>query len=74
MNSGNRSLVIFEEVETSVESKVGVGEETKAEVKTKTTRWTYRDLVRQTYHILEQLHDYEARMLTSQSTVTIHKR
>jgi hypothetical protein len=65
MDSGNRSLVIFEEVETSVESKAGVGEEGKAEVKTKTTRWTYQDLVRQTYHILEQLHDYEARMSTS---------
>jgi hypothetical protein len=65
LNSGNRSLVIFEEVETSVESKASIDEEAKAEVKTKTTRWTYQDLVRQTYHILEQLHDYEARMLTS---------
>jgi hypothetical protein len=52
MNSGNRALVIFEEVETTIESTGGIGEEVKSEIKTKTTRWTYQDLVRQTYHIL----------------------
>jgi hypothetical protein len=68
LDSGNRALVIFEEVETSVESKAGIGEGAAAEIKTKTTRWTYQDLVRQTYHILEQIHDYETKIMTSQSS------
>jgi len=66
MDSGNRSLAIFEEAETSVEIKTGSNsEEEKAETKTTIRRWTYQDLVRQTYHILEQIHDYEIKMLTS---------
>ncbi|CZR60568.1 uncharacterized protein PAC_10464 [Phialocephala subalpina] len=65
MDQKNRSLTIFEEVETSIESRASVGEGAKAEVKTLTSRWTYQDLVRQTYHILEQLHDYETKILTS---------
>jgi hypothetical protein len=30
-----------------------------------TRKWTYQDLVRQTYHVLEQMHDYEGKILTS---------
>jgi hypothetical protein len=65
LDSTNRTLVIFEEVETFVESIGGIGEAAKSEIKTKTTRWTYQDLVRQTYHVLEQIHDYQTKMSTS---------
>jgi hypothetical protein len=65
MDSGNRALVIFEEAETSVEIKAGSDEEGKAETKIMIKRWTYQELVRQTYHILEQIHDYQTKMLTS---------
>jgi hypothetical protein len=61
----NRELLIFEEVETSNISSSGIGQVTKTEVRKTTKNWTYQDLVRQTYHILEQIHDYEAKMMTS---------
>ncbi|KAH8588847.1 hypothetical protein B0O99DRAFT_352078 [Bisporella sp. PMI_857] len=32
-----------------------------------TRKWTYQDLVRQTYHVLEQIYDYEGKILTSPS-------
>ena len=65
LNSENRSLLIFEDVETFVESKGVMGEDAKEEIKTRITRWTYQDLVRQTYHVLEQIHDYETKISTS---------
>ncbi|KAH6677360.1 hypothetical protein B0J14DRAFT_636069 [Halenospora varia] len=65
MNKKNRNMVIFEDVETSTESRSNVDEVAEDQVKRVTKRWTYQDLVRQTYHILEQIHDYQTKMMAS---------
>lgn len=60
METKNRVLPIFDNVSVTVESRAGNIHHTWAETTT-TTRisWTYEDLVRQTYHVMEQMHDYE---------------
>ncbi|TVY48628.1 hypothetical protein LOCC1_G003111 [Lachnellula occidentalis] len=65
MDSKNRNIVIFEDVETSTESKASSGIAGSEQVRKKATRWTYEDLVRQTYHTLEQIHDYQTKMMAS---------
>jgi hypothetical protein len=59
LNPKNRKLVIFEGTEMSVETKVA-----QEEIRLGNRGWTYQDMVQGTYHILEQIHDYEARALT----------
>lgn len=71
----NRKLPIFEEVETWKEVTTTLGDPAmnsnsvrKEEHKEKKTEWCYQDLVRQTYHILELMHDYQVKALTSPVT------
>jgi hypothetical protein len=69
-NQSNRELSIFEEVETWAESSVATGqagarESSLEELKKKTKRWCFQDLVRQTYHILELIQDYQSTMSIS---------
>ncbi|TVY93688.1 hypothetical protein LAWI1_G001611 [Lachnellula willkommii] len=65
MNQKNRNMVIFEDVETSTEWKATSGIAGSEQLRRIATRWTYEDLVRQTYHTLEQLHDYQTKMMAS---------
>src|SRR6266536_4767958 len=65
MDPKNRELLIFEDDEILTESKSSIGGATEQQVRKTTRRWTYRDLVRQTYHILEQIHDYQVKIMTS---------
>jgi hypothetical protein len=60
LDSKNRELSIFEHVDVSLESKPEGQEERRI-----TKRWTIENLVRQTYYVLELMHDYEARTSTS---------
>lgn len=75
LDSHNRKLPIFEEVETWKEVTTTSGNAAitseqvrKEEHKEKTTQWCYQDLVRQTYHLLELMHDYQVKLLTSSVT------
>jgi hypothetical protein len=55
----NRKLILLQDTKTSIvrtTSKEGVSEILREE----TTRWTYEDLVQETYHILEQIEDRQA--------------
>jgi hypothetical protein len=66
----NRELPILEESETWKEVTITTDFTNsepfhKEEQKTKTKQWCYQDLVRQTYHILELMHDYQVHALTS---------
>ena len=58
LNPKNRELLIFEDSETVSASKIigGVAEE---QVQKITKKWTYPHLVRQTYHYMEQIQDYQ---------------
>jgi hypothetical protein len=60
----NTEMAIFEDVELWSESTTAWGT-MKEETKRKTTKWRFRDLVRQTWHILEQIHDHQTKMLAS---------
>lgn len=60
----NTEIVIFEDVELWSES-TATGQAKKEETKRKTTKWCLQDLVRQTWHILEQIHDHQTRILAS---------
>jgi hypothetical protein len=60
----NREIVIFEDVEYW--SELTAAEQVKKEeTKRKTRKWCFQDLLRQTWHILQQIHDHQTRMLTS---------
>jgi hypothetical protein len=65
MDSKNREMVIFEDTEISIESKASSGATAADQVRKIARRWTYEDLVRQTYHTLEQIHDYQTKMMAS---------
>ncbi|TVY32542.1 hypothetical protein LSUB1_G007997 [Lachnellula subtilissima] len=65
MNSKNRNIVIFEEIPTSTQSKTSSDIAGSGQVRNAATQWTYEDLVRQTYHTLEQIHDYQTKMMAS---------
>lgn len=54
----NRRMVIFED---EISSELATGQTRKVKP------WKYEDLVRQTYHTLEQIHDYQTKMMTSPS-------
>jgi len=60
----NMEMAIFEDVERWSES-TAAGQAEKEDSKKKTTKWRFRDLVRQTWHILEQIHDHQTKMLSS---------
>ena len=62
----NRGLPIFEEIETWEEKTLTDrnGAE-KIELKTITKVWCFQDLVRETWRILEQIHDHQARLLSA---------
>lgn len=53
-----------EEVETVSDPTAMPNTVTKKEYR-KVTDWTFEDLVRQIYHVLEQMQDYQLKMLTS---------
>ena len=57
-------MAIFEDVERWSES-TAAGQTEREETKKKTTKWCFRDLVRQTWHMLEQIHDHQTKMLAS---------
>jgi hypothetical protein len=62
----NRKLVLLQDTKISTvrkTSKEGVSEILREE----TTRWTYEDLVQETYHILEQIEDRQTQMIISPS-------
>lgn len=63
-DSTNRRLVISEEIETWEEITSG-GEIEKHETKKQMKKWCFEDLVRQTWGILEQIHDHQSRLLAS---------
>lgn len=60
----NRRLVISEEIETWEEITIE-GEIEKHETKKQMKNWCFEDLVRQTWGILEQIHDHQSRLLAS---------
>jgi hypothetical protein len=60
----NMEMAIFEDVERWSES-TAAGQTSMEETKKKTITWCFRDLVRQTWHILEQIHDHQTNMLAS---------
>lgn len=75
LDQWNRELAIFEEVDSWKEVTTTVGDPAigldsviKEEHKKKTTSWCYQDLVRQTYHILELMHDYQVKVSTCPGT------
>ncbi|KUJ09813.1 uncharacterized protein LY89DRAFT_740880 [Mollisia scopiformis] len=75
LDPDNRKMAIFEEVETWKEVTTTVGNAAttlnsaiKEEHKEKKTQWCYEDLVRQLYHVLELMHDYQVKILTSSVT------
>jgi hypothetical protein len=75
LDQRNREIAIFEEVDswkevtTTIEDlNEGLEPVRKEEHKIKTTKWCYQDLVRQTYHILELIQDYQVKMLTCPGT------
>lgn len=67
----NREICIFEDSKTTTELKITVEGATEQETRKVTNRWTYGDLVQQTYHILEQIEDRQIQMLASPS-INLH--
>ncbi|MCJ1466973.1 hypothetical protein MMC07_005595 [Pseudocyphellaria aurata] len=66
MDPGNRQLVITEEIDTWEEETTSErGGIEKHETKKKITNWCFEKLVRQTWSILEQIHDHQIRLLAS---------
>jgi hypothetical protein len=62
----NRKLMLLQDTKISTvrkTSKEGISEILREE----TTRWTYEDLVQETYHILEQIEDRQTQMIISPS-------
>lgn len=60
-NDKNRKLKLFEERETWEEITVTDGRPVH-EYKTRVKPWCFEDLVRQTWNILEQIHDHQIRL------------
>ena len=60
----NMEIVIFEDVEIWSELTI-TGSAKEEETKQKTKKWCFQDLVRQTWHILEQIHDHQTRIWAS---------
>jgi hypothetical protein len=67
----NRELCIFEDSKTTTELKISTEGASEQEVRKVTSRWTYEDLVRQAYHILEQIEDRQLQMMAS-PTIDLH--
>jgi hypothetical protein len=63
----NMEMAIFEDIERWSESTTA-GQTTMEETKTKATKWCFQDLVRQTWHILEQIQDHQSKMLAAPGT------
>ena len=64
----NRLLAISEDTESWEETTREVtrgGENKKVEKKSKATTWRFQDLVKQTWRILEQIHDHQTKLLAS---------
>jgi len=67
----NRELCIFEDSKTTTELRIKVEGASEKEVLKVTRRWTYEDLVQQTYHILEQIEDRQIQIMAS-PTIGLH--
>ena len=65
LDQTNRDLLLFETTEVCTESKASVGAVAGEQIRKITKRWTYEDLVQQTYHLLEQIEDYQVKMMSS---------
>ena len=66
MDPQNRSLPIFEEIETWEETTLtDRNSAEKVERKTIKKEWCFQDLVRETWRILEQIHDHQVQLLSA---------
>jgi hypothetical protein len=75
LDQRNREMAIFEKVDSWNEVTTIIGDPNeglepvrKEQHKIKTTKWCYQDLVRQTYHIMELIQDYQVKLLTCPGT------
>jgi len=60
----NLNLVLFEETETW-EEVTESGTTKTSEIKSKKKKWCFRQLVQQTWYILEQIHDHQTKLLAA---------
>ncbi|KAE9374285.1 hypothetical protein N431DRAFT_556628 [Stipitochalara longipes BDJ] len=61
----NRELLLFEDSKTTTELKINTDGTSEQQMRKVTERWTYEDLVKETYHILEQIQDRQGQVINS---------
>lgn len=62
LDQRNRDIIIDEETETWKERSIDDKGVQKTEIKVKETPWRFEKLVRKTWQILEQIHDYQTKL------------